>query len=62
MTNLEAIKNMTIEELIENKIINNGKYYGKVPAYEWDDFDHCYYGNDDEGCRQWLNQESNFKK
>lgn len=58
MTNYEQIKNMTIEEMIDNNIINKALYYGKVPAYEWDDFDHCFYGDNKLGCRQWLEQES----
>jgi len=61
MTNYEKIKNMTLEEMINSGIINKSLYYGKVPAYEWDSFDHTYYGDDKLGCKQWLEEDSNSK-
>jgi hypothetical protein len=54
VTNYEKLKTMTIDELIKSGIISSSCYYGQVPSYKWDDYDSTYYGDDDLGCRQWL--------
>lgn len=54
MTVGDRIRSMTDEELIESGIISEGKYYGEVPAYQWDTFDHAYYGNRKEAIKQYL--------
>lgn len=54
MTVGDKIRLMTDEELVGCGIINKSKYYGKVPAYEYDDFDHTFYGDDREACMQYL--------
>ena len=58
MTNYEKLKTMTIDEIVSSEIISSSCYYGQVPAYKWDNFDHTFYGDSKLACRQWLEQES----
>lgn len=54
MTVGDRIRSMSDEEMVACGIIDESKFYGKVPEYKWDKYDHTYYGDAKVGCEQYL--------